>query len=342
MRTFLISTLALLLVNISVLLHASSVAASAPDAGHVASLPPLSAGTLLDAAPGEPPSPSHPRGTVLIAASLARCGPAVYEWDVARSRVMREACLGGGQSNMRVVRRGGMLQVLTVGPDVVLRQFDLASFQVTGRTRLGEYASSGMAADDGLTAVLSGPALGSYTDTFTVTTLDAAGHVLARVTSPGKKDWGPGPSVVVLAQRAFFVLDANGSGDSRPRLIAVDAAAHVVGSLALDATTASTPSIAVKNDRLLVALGREGLEISPQLEVLAHHATRMYGTLAVAQDGRVLTGSGDVFSNDLSLVGHLMGSEAWQHAVLWVGPTPVIVGTEAEVVSGARIHWWEL
>lgn len=341
MRTFLISTLALLLVNISVLLHASSVAASAPDAGHVASLPPLSAGTLLDAAPGEPPSPSHPRGTVLIAASLARCGPAVYEWDVARSRVMREACLGGGQSNMRVVRRGGMLQVLTVGPDVVLRQFDLASFQVTGRTRLGEYASSGMAADDGLTAVLSGPALGSYTDTFTVTTLDAAGHVLARVTSPGKKDWGPGPSVVVLAQRAFFVLDANGSGDSRPRLIAVDAAAHVVGSLALDATTASTPSIAVKNDRLLVALGREGLEIHPAGSARPPRDTHV-------RDARGCSGWARAHGLGRRILERPLPrrSPDGQRGVAARGAVgradPVIVGTEAEVVSGARIHWWEL
>ncbi len=170
MRTFLVSTVAVLLLNVTLLLHASSVAASSPDAGHVASLPPLSAGTLLDAAPGEPPSPGHPRGTILIAASLARCGPAVYEWDVAHARVMREACLGGGQANVRVVRRGGVLLVLTVGPDVVLRQFDITSFKVTGWTRLGEYESSGIAADDGLTAVLSGPPLASYADTFTVTT----------------------------------------------------------------------------------------------------------------------------------------------------------------------------
>ncbi len=116
----------------------------------------------------------------------------------------------------------------------------------------------------------------------------------------------------------------------------------MVGSLALDAATASTPPVAVKNDRLLVALGREVLEISPQLVVLARHAVGTYGPLAVAQDGRVLTGSGEVLSNDFSLVGRLMGSEAWEHAMLWVGPTPLVVGTEAEVVSGARIRWWEL
>jgi hypothetical protein len=340
-RTFLVLTLALLLLPVSLLLCASSVAASSPDPGHVANLPPLSAGTLLDAAPGEPPSPAHPRGTVLVAASLARCGPAVYEWDVARSRVTRAACLGGGQADVRVARRGGVLLVLTVGPDVVLRPIDIASFQVTGRTRLGEFASSGIAADDGLTAVLSGPPLGSYADTFTVTTLDAAGHVLARVTSPGKKDWGPDPRVVVLAHRAFLVLDADGPRDPRPRLVAIDATAHVVGSLALDATTASTPPIAAKNDRLLVALGREVLEVSPQLAVLARHPVGTHGPLAVAQDGRVLTGSGEVLSNDFSPVGQLSGTEAWEHAVLWVGSTPVVVGTEAEVVSGARIHWWE-
>jgi hypothetical protein len=334
--------LALLLLSIGLLIRASSVAASSPDPGHVTNLPPLSAGTLMDAAPGEAPSQAHPHGTVLVAASLARCGPAIYEWDVAGARVMREACLGGRQANVRVVRRGGALLVLTVGPDVVLRQIDVASFRVTGRTRLGEYASSGIAEGDGFTVVLSGPSPGSYADTFTVTTLDAAGHALARVTSPGKNEWGAEPRVEVLAHRAFFVLDADGSREPRPRLVAVDATAHVVGTLALDGATAGTPSIAVKNDRLLVALGREVLEVSPQLAVLARHPLGTYGSLAVAQDGRVLTGSGQLFSNDFSPVGQLLGREAWEHAVLWVGPIAVVLGTDAEVVSGARIHWWEL
>jgi hypothetical protein len=47
-----------------------------------------------------------------------------------------------------------------------------------------------------------------------------------------------------------------------------------------------------------------------------------------------------VLSNDFAVVGHLAGGEAWEHAVMWVGSTPVILGTEAEVVSAARIHWW--
>jgi len=84
------------------------------------------------------------------------------------------------------------------------------------------------------------------------------------------------------------------------------------------------------------------LEVSPTLTVLERHPLDSGSyQLAVSGDGRLLSAQAEVFSDTYALQRIFTHVEAWTHAVLWVGRTPVILGTAAEVVSGARIHWWD-
>lgn len=328
-------TIALLVVFWLLTLSAGAVAAA--DVGHAAGLPILSPGVLVDAVPGEGPSAAHPRGTVFVAASLASCGPAIVEWDVGRERVARQACLGLGEADMRLARAGSTLQVLAKGRSRILAQLDAASLRVEHTVDLGPASYSGIATDGNFTAVASA-ASGELGSKWEIVTVDGSGRVLGRLRTDGRVS-GP-VQLVASGGRAFLILRESPPTDPRPRLVALGANATIIRTILLDANT-DEPSLALKADRLLVGLGTKLVELSRDLDILASHAVSVGGPLAVSPDGRIVTGQGEILSAGFKIERHLMVGEPWVHAVLWLGSAPVIVGSFAEVVRAARIHWWD-
>jgi hypothetical protein len=319
------------------LLALPGAARAGDDAGHVAGLPMLSPGVLIDAVPGEGASTSHPRGTVLVAASLASCGPAIVEWDLARERVARQACLGLPEADMRLARAGSTLQVLANGRSRILKRLDVASLRVEHTLDLGAASYTGIATDGTITAVASA-ADGELGSVWELVTVDGGGRVLGRLRAAGRVS-GP-VQMVASGGRAFLVLRERPPMDPSPRLVALGADATIIRSIPLEPST-DDPSLALKGDRLLVGLGTKLVELSRNLDVLASHPLSVGGSLAVSPDGRILTGEGDLLSGGFKVERHLMVGEPWVHAVLWAGSTPVVIGSFAEVVRHARIHWWD-
>jgi hypothetical protein len=308
--------------------------------GHVSSLPTLTPGAVLDAVEGAPPGPAWPRGTVIVAASLEWRGPTLFEWDVARGRIVHQASLGLPPSDVRLAGAGSTLEVLATGRSVVLSQVDLLSFRLQHRVDLGAGSYSRVATDGALTVVAANPRYDQPLDTWTVWTVDGAGHVLGRLTAPGTLGYGPNVQLAVLQGHAFLVLSADPPVEPRARLVALNADATVARRIVLDTPT-PLPSIAVKGDRLLLAKRDEILEVSSQLDVLAHHAASVRGMLAVSSDGRVFAENGVILSNEFLVERRGLRGEPWTHAVTWVGSTPVVVGTDVGVVSSACLHWWD-
>jgi hypothetical protein len=302
--------------------------------GRAATLPELTPGSLVDAVAGEEPSAKRPRGTVIVAASLATCGPALVEWDLAAQRVVRQACLGLSHADMRIARAGGTLQVLANGRSRVLKQVDAATFRVQRSVDLGSAFRASVATDGALTVVVSDTGI----DTWELLVVDGTGQVVARSASQGMTCTPV--EVAVLAGRAFVVLRDNPPVNDRPRLVALRADATIVREIPL-AGGSATPWLAVKGNRLLAATGGEVLELSPDLDVLARHAVSAHGHLAVSPDGHILTAEGEILTNAFTVERRIAPGEPWVHAVLWLGSTPVAVGSFAEVVRHARIHWWD-
>ena len=319
------------------LLPTGAHAAGAVD--HPVTLPTLQPGTLVDAVAGELPSAQRPRGTLLVAASLQSCGPAVVEWDVGHGRPLRQTCLGLPESNMRATRAGGTLDVLAEGATRWLVQIDVATLRIERRTDLGAGSYSSVATDGVLAAVASN-ARGAPSDAWSLTIVDRGGHATATTTLSGTLSSGPDVELAMLSGRVFAVTLADPPAQPKPRLVAFDSNAVVVGQIVLD-TQVRHPWLAVKGNRLVVSLGSEVDELSPQLQLLARHTADAHGRLAVAADGRILTGDGEILSDAFTPLRTVDPGEPWVHAVLWLGPTPVIVGSAAEVVRHARIDWWD-
>jgi hypothetical protein len=307
--------------------------------GHVSSLPRLTPGAVLDAVQGAPPGPAWPRGTVIVAASLEGRGPTLFEWDVARGHIMRQASLGLPPSDVRLARAGSTLEVLATGRSVVLSQVDLVSFRLQHRVDLGAGTYSRVVTDGALTVVAANPRYDQPLDTWMVWTVDGAGHVLGRRSAPGTLGYGSNVQLAVLQGRAFLVLSADPPVEPKARLVALNADATVARQIVLDTSTA-LPSIAVKGDRLLVAERDEILEVSSQLDILAHHAVSVRGMLAVSSDGRVFAENGVILSNEFLVERRGLHGEPWTHAMTWVGSTLVAVGTDVGVETYARLHWW--
>lgn len=122
------------LLLVAAVVTSSGHAAAGPDFGHLASLPARDPGSVLGAVPGEPPSGTHARGTVIVAESSSRCGTLLYEWEVSRGRILREVCLEARKGGARLARAGGTLEVLSNWPSLGLSQIDVSSFHVTHRT----------------------------------------------------------------------------------------------------------------------------------------------------------------------------------------------------------------
>jgi hypothetical protein len=336
MRVLMTIVLALGMLSFSVRARADT------DFGHAWSLPRLNPGTVLDAVPGDLPGPEHPRGTVIVVASLEKGGPTLLEWDIARTRVVRRSSLALPQSDVdvRMARAGLKLQVIAMGKTLVLCQVDVASFRIDHRIDLGPATYSEVATDGAMTVVAMNPQDDEALGTWSVVTVDGAGHVRGRMTGQGILGYSPNVRLAVLGDRAFVILAAEPPIEPRPRLVALNADATVERQIVLD-TLVTLPSLAVKGNRLLVANRKELLELSPELNVLARHAVSVGGRLAVSADGRVLTGEGDILSDTFSPERRVGCSEAWVHAVLWVGSTPLALGSAAEVVRSARLHWWD-
>jgi hypothetical protein len=322
----------------SCLLSTPAVAHAGDELGHLAALPTLNPGVLVDAVAGEGPSTGHPRGTAIVAASLAACGPSLLEWDVALQRVVRQACLGLPLSDMRLARAGGTLQVLANGQSRILKEVDAASFRVEHTLDLGVGSYTGVASDGALTVVASAARSDQARGTWEAATVDASGRLLGRLRAPGALSGHV--ELAVLAGRAFVVLNADPPRDLRARLVALRTDATIAKEIPLDGPT-EHPSLAVRRNRLLLATGDEILELSPDLDVLARHPASLHGSLAVSRDGHILTGNGEIVTDAFTPERYISPGEGWVHAVLWLGSTPIIVGSGAEVVRHARIHWWD-
>jgi hypothetical protein len=278
---------------------------------------------------------------VFVAASLASCGPALIEWDVANGRVVRQTCLGLHESDVTIARAGGKLEVVSAAQSVVLCQVDAASFQVVHRVDLGPGPHATVATDGSVTAVAMDLPHGLTVGGWVVVTVDASGGVLGR-TAPLS---APQAQVTVLAGRAFVMLSA--IPPAKPRLLELRADASVVKQVSLDGVVPAPP-LAVKGTRLIVADGRDIIELSPDLDVVARHPLAFHpaqagsDSLAVSSDGHVLTSEGAVLSDAFTLERQLGHTEDWVHAALWIGSTPVVIGSGAEVVRSARVRWWDL
>jgi hypothetical protein len=238
---------------------------------------------------------------------------------------------------MRLARAGSTLQVLANGRSRILKQLDLASLRVEHTVDLGAASYTGIATDGTFTAVASA-AEGELGGAWELVTVDGGGRVLGRLRTAGRVS-GP-VQLVATGGRAFLVLRDRPPTDPRPRLVALGADATILRTIALDAHT-DGPSLAVMGNRLLVGLGTAIVELSTNLDVLASHPVSVGGSLAVSPDGRILTGEGDVLSGAFRPERQLMVGEPWVHTVLWLGSTPVVIGSFAEVVRHARIHWWD-
>jgi hypothetical protein len=294
---------------------------------------------IVGAAVGEPADVSHPRGTLFVAAPLASCGGAILEWDLAASKLLRTACLGLPAASMHLVRAGERLYALNdeeVHSGRTLVVVELPSLRVVRRVDLGAGGTSGIATDGTLIAVAS--EVGSERHRWSLTTLDATANVLARTELPGELQRGRHASIVVLGGAVYAGVTDNVT--VKPRLIELDARGAVVKQLPLDVTDAHV-SLAVRRGTLLVAGGQELLEVSPRLEILARHSVPVSDGLAVAADGRVLTGEGEILTDAFTRERSLpwAGQAVWMFQLLWMDKSAVRISADGTGAGPVVVTW---
>jgi hypothetical protein len=294
---------------------------------------------IVGAAVGEPADASHPRGTLFVAAPLTSCGGAILEWDLAASKPLRSVCLGLPAANMHLARAGARLYVLNdeeVHTGRTLVVVELPSLRVARRVDLGAGGTSGIATDGTLVAVAS--EVGSERHRWSLTTLDATANVLARTELAGELQRGRHASIVVLGGAVY--AGVTDSATAKPRLVELDARAAVVKQLPLDLTNPHV-SLATKRGALLVAGGQELLEVSPRLDLLARHSVPASDGLAVAVDGRVLTGEGEILNDALTAERSLpwAGRPAWMFQLLWLDKSAVKVSADSTGGGPVVVTW---
>lgn len=305
----------------------------------------LTAGSSLGAVAGEPPTPSHPRGTLLIAWSLQGLGATLTEWDLARARIVRQVSLDGPEGSLSLARVGSWLDVAVAGFTPQGRRVswalvDAISLRLVRKVELGVGADADVASDGALAAVVwnaSGPARGAEVDAWSVAILDIDGRILGLWRASTMRSSGARARVAVLDGRAYVAVPGQGPCS----IVALAPNGTVSRQVALASATCG--SLAVFNARLLVGADRHVEVFSPELDRIAREPSESsMAFFSVAADGRALTCDGEVLSNEFRGGPRLRGL-AWGSclAALWSGDTPVAILTSSRAGETAWVDWLE-
>lgn len=305
----------------------------------------LTAGSSLGAVAGEPPSPSHPRGTLLIAWSLQGLGATLTEWDLARARIVRQASLDGAEGSVSVARVGSWLDVAVEGLTPQGRRVswalvDPSTLRVVRKVDLGIGASADVASDGALAVVVwnaSSSVRGSEGDSWSAAVLDVDGRVLGLWRASTTHSSGARARVAVLDGRAFVAVP----GQAPCLLVALAPDGSVSRQVSL--ASGACGSLVVHDAHLLVGADRHVEVFSSELDRIARQSSD--GSMAffsIAADGRALTCDGEVLSRAFGAGSRLRGL-AWGSCltVLWSGDTPVAILTSSKGGEAAWVDWLE-
>lgn len=308
----------------------------------------LTVGSSLGAVAGEPPTPNHPRGTVLIAWSLQGLGATLTEWDLARSRIVRQASLGDAEGSLGLARAGSWLDVAiesitSQGRRVSWALVDQNTLRLVRRVDLGAGSNADVASDGTLAAVVwnaSGPEAGS--DAWTVAILDLDGRVLGRwhTTAPHSSAARAAPRgrVAVLDGRTFVTLP----GEPPCSVVALTPNGSVSRQISIASGTCGG-SLVVHDGHLLVGADRNVDVFSPELDWMAGRPSESSMALfSIAAGGRAVTCDGEVLSSAFGVDARLRGL-AWGSclAALWAADSPVAILTSPKAGDVAWVDWLE-
>lgn len=306
----------------------------------------LTVGSSLGAVAGEPPTPNHPRGTLLIAWSLQGLGATLTEWDLARSRIVRQASLGDAEGSLSLARAGSWLHVAVEsitprGRRVSWALIDDSTLRLVRRVDLGAGANADVASDGTLAAVVwnaSGPDAG--TDAWTVTILDIDGrvlggwHTVVPHSSPARLR--PRARVAVLDGRTYVTLP----GGPPCSVVALAPNGSVSRQISVASGTCGGSLVAF-DGHLLVGADRKVEVFSPELDWIAGRPCESSMALfSVAAAGRAVTCDGEVLSSAFGVDARLRGL-AWGSclAALWSADSPVAILTSPKAGDVAWVDW---
>jgi len=307
---------------------------------HWTELPGFLKQTGFMAAPGQPASAAHPRGTVILARPLKGKGVTLTEWDLALEGVVREVELGWPQTELEVVRSGDTLHLVVARPRVVYATLNARTLRIEQQVDLGP-GDRPIVASDGTLSIVSW----IHAATWYAATIDARGRVLARLGRPiGPQPWGPHPlRLAVLGGHAYMLMGENA------------VAAHILRLSAMLAiekdlryVTNEYASLVVTAGHIVVGANDGFAENSPDLDVVAHHRhwTGDDAPLFAANDaGRIVTTYGDVFASPAQPpvarypVAH---DDDAAMVPLWVGGVPVLLEADSPSGTIGTIEWIDL
>jgi hypothetical protein len=293
----------------------------------------------LDAAVGEPPSPAHPRGTVVVAQAIAyEPSPSVTEWDVAAGTLVRSTPLPlpAAACELRIVRAGDAFHVVAAegreGPLVYARLG--RSLDVERVERIGRGERPRIATDGAVVALLwSGTRdRGGEGSGWQLVTLDARGARLgeARLGRASESTFLLGAPLAVAGGRVFVLLPGG------PALRVVQLAADAQMERARDIPWSP-------DDGRLVAVGGRVLftDDCRYVDASAPEAARLQptgvpgrgegGRVCQALDatadgsGRLVTTAGDVLDASLRLLRHFADPQGVVLRALWIHGAPALV-----------------
>jgi hypothetical protein len=308
----------------------------------------------VDAAPGDPPSLEHPRGTIVVAEAIgAEPSPSVTEWDLASGAWIRSAPLplSAAFADLRIVRAGGAYHVVaSAGPagDLVYvclgRRLDARAVE-----RLGAGERPRVATDGTVVAVLwSGRrARSGEPPGWQLAAFDSTGEpaTVARIAETADSTFANGDPLVVAGGK-IFVLVPGGVG---LRIVRLGAAGNVEGDRPLS-WTPDDGRLLSSGGRVLFTDDCSIVEIWPSDRFDADRVPlpgRRRDTRACPAfegtgdgDGHLVTTTGDVLGADLRIERHIAVSEGLATRALWIGPCPafLVVGAEG---GRAAVVWAE-
>ena len=307
--------------------------------------------TDFEAIAGEPPSPPHPRGTVvLIESATSDPQPTLSEWDLMSGQNLRTVALPLAPHLIRVgiVRAGSRIHVIAytkLDGDLFYFRFT-PTLQLEAQERLGTTGGISMATDGSIVAILwegtregAGNIVGWH-----LVTLDAGGRHLGAAMIFKDSMFG-GKRDMAVVNRQVFVLLNNGRYALPPLLRFSEYACFQQAYGPFHNTPDPQTTLVPWAGRLLAIDGCYLVELVGDLlftgrdQHLPPHkrVDPWCPDFAVDSDaaGRLVTSDGDVLSASLVLERHFVPYDGFGQTPLWVGSIPVLLS--ADLVKNGRL-----
>ncbi|MDP9150474.1 MAG: hypothetical protein M3O36_11120 [Myxococcota bacterium] len=290
------------------------------------------------AMPGAPPDARHRLGTVFFGWNLEGLGATVTEWDIATRRALRQTSLGLNGADVHGTRAGDELHMVVGSTDAYWVVVDVHRLRIRRKIRLAHWGPQGIATDGSRTLISfrdasPQPQAIPNKDRCLVSAFDRDGRELG--------SWRPedpvpdsGPDLAVLEGRAYSTT----YGGDRRGIVELSPEATPIRHVELSTAPADS-ELTVHDGRLFVTLGKEFIELSPDLQVLERRTARNdLGLVVGGPNGQRLVGCREILSPSLRMRAEIHSLD-WCSASFWVGNVPVVVSMRMEPGVSVLINW---